>query len=187
MNHTTMIIIHPKDRTTTMLCALYQGIEARRITQDASSMEIRHTLNLSPGTERIMLLGHGCPDGLYSRTDDTVEYFDRLIISHHHAYPLRRHGSNLIGIWCHADQFARKERLHGLFSGMIITELNEAEEHGIATTQEELTRENELLFTRLRHLLDTDTPLREVPESIAMLDEVHSPLTRFNYANFHFI
>ncbi len=33
--------------------------------------------------------------------------------------------SNIIGIWCHTDKFARKEGLRGLFSGMIISDIKE--------------------------------------------------------------
>ena len=46
-----------------------------------------------------------------------------------------------IGIWCKADQFAKDYKLHGLFSGMIISEMYEAIKEHITTTQEEIDRE----------------------------------------------
>lgn len=182
-----MIIIHPEDHTTRMLTELYHGTDFQHMGAQASSVEIRHRLYHTLPQERIMLLGHGCPSGLYSRQNENSTSFDRLIISHHHAYALRRHGSNLIGIWCHAHQFARRERLHGLFSGMIITELSEAEEHGVPTTQDELNLENTRLFTCLRALLDAELPLRDIPGAIADMNPTHTPLTNFNYNNFFYL
>lgn len=135
-----------------------------------------------------MLLGHGSPLGLFFRDSATpLSSFGHLIIRRHHAHALRRHGHNLIGIWCHAAQFARQYGLHGLFSGMIITEPQEAQEHGIPTTAEELSRENISLFSKLRQMLDAGVPLHDIPQHIAAANTAATPLTRFNYRNFHYL
>ena len=73
-----------------------------------------------------MLLGHGSDKGLSFRKDDSKDEFDKVIVSHAHAYHLRKHGRNSVAVWCNADQFACAEGLHGLFTGMIISELSEA-------------------------------------------------------------
>ena len=86
-----------------------------------------------------------------------------------------------------ADQFARAEGLHGLFTGMIVSELNEALLYQVETTQEELDRENVKLARRLRALLDERVPLSEIPKRMLAMDDVHSPLTTFNYKNFHYL
>ena len=99
------------------------------------------------------------------------------------AYALRKHP--VIGIWCHADLFARKELLHGLFSGMIVSEMPEAQKYGIACTQEELDRENVNLAERLRALFDHDVPFQEIPSRLAEMDTARTQLTRFNYNNFY--
>lgn len=180
-----MLIIHPQDSTTAMLAELYRGQDATVLTQHHSSTEIRHSIYHIPPGERILLLGHGSEKGLLSRSSPPPADFDRLIISRSHAYPLRRHGSNLIGIWCHANLFARQHGLSGLFSGMVITEMSEAEEYGIPTTREELDRENTRLFSTLRRLLDADTPLHLIPQLMPTLDTTLSPLTVFNYRSFY--
>lgn len=182
-----MIVIHPKDRTTAMLSALYQGMDAQVYVDYLSTGRISHLLHHVPARERIMLLGHGSGSGLFYREDDTQDDFDRLIVHHPHAFYLRRHGGNLVAVWCHADEFARKEGLHGLFSGMIISEQSEAQLYGIDTTQEELDSENDKLAKRLRALLDEDIPLHEIPERIKALDDIHSPLTTFNYQHFFYL
>lgn len=183
-----MLVIHPKDRTTAVLSAIYAGLEdVRLLDQSVSNAGIKHALHHVSVNERIILLGHGSEKGLFSRTDDTKDEFDRLIVNHSHAYYLRKHNGNIVGVWCNADLFARKEGLHGLFSGMIISEMSEAELYGIETTPDELTSETEKLAQRLRALFDETVPLSEIPQRLKAMDDVHSPLTEFNYRNFHYL
>ena len=92
-----------------------------------------------------------------------------------------------MAVWCNADRFARAEGLHGLFTGMIVSELSEALLYQVKTTQEELDRENVKLAHRLRTLLDEGNPLNEIPKRMLAMDDVHSPLTAFNYNNFYYL
>ena len=182
-----MLVIHPKDKTTAMLLALYDGLEAQVVADYHTTKEMGRLLHHVSTQERIMLLGHGSDKGLFFRADDSKEKFDRVIVGHPHAYHLRRHGGNIVAVWCNADQFARAEGLHGLFTGMIVSELSEALLYQIETTQEELDRENVKLAMRLRTLLDKRIPLSEIPKRMSAMDDVHSPLTTFNYNNFYYL
>ena len=182
-----MLVIHPKDKTTAMLSALYEGLEAQVVDDRRSTKEMGHLLHHVSTQERIMLLGHGSDKGLFYRADDSKEGFDKVIVGHPHAYHLRKHGGNIVAVWCNADQFARAEGLHGLFTGMIVSELNEALLYQVETTQEELDRENVKLARRLRALLDERIPLSEIPKRMLAMDDVHSPLTTFNYNNFYYL
>ena len=182
-----MLVIHPKDKTTDMLTVLYEGSEHTRIAQDCGSNRLNHILHHTPKAERIMLLGHGLCKGLYFRANEEAEEFDRIIIGHPQAYHLRRHGSNLIGIWCHAVDFAREEGVHGLFSGMIISEMSEAEDYGIVTNKEDMDKTNRLLFARLRRLLDDGIPLHEIPARLEILNDEKSRLAVFNYGSFYYL
>lgn len=182
-----MLVIHPKDRTTSMLSALYEGTEAKVFDAGFTNSDIKHALNHVASNERILLLGHGSDKGLFYRKDDTADGFDGLVISHQHAYYLRKHPCRIIAVWCHANLFAQAEGLHGLFTGMIVSEMGEAFEYGIDTTQEELDRENVKFAQRLRQLLDEGTLLSDIPQRMLELDDVHTPLTEFNYHNIHYI
>ena len=182
-----MLVVHPKDITTSVLTNLYIGTESTVIDQTATKREIEHLLHHCSPRERIMLLGHGSDNGLFSRIDDKEPEFDRIIVGHPHAYHLRQHGANIIGIWCHADKFARKEGLHGLFSGMIISDKQEAEEYGIITLQHHIEEANEEMFAKLRALLDEGVPLHEIPERMKALNDNPSWLTTFNYENFFYL
>ena len=182
-----MLVIHPKDKTTAMLSALYDGLEAQVVADCRSTKEMGHLLHYVSTQERIMFLGHGSDKGLFFRKDDSKDKLDKVIVSHAHAYHLRKHGGNIVAIWCNADQFARAEGLHGLFTGMIVSELNEALLYQVETTLEELDRENVKLARRLRALLDEGIPLNEIPKRMLAMDDVHSPLTTFNYNNFYYL
>ena len=182
-----MLVIHPKDKTTAMLSALYDGLEAQVVADNCSTKEVGHLLHHVSTQDRIMLLGHGSDKGLFFREDDSKDEFDKVIVGHSHAYYLRKHGGNIVAVWCNADQFARAEGLHGLFTGMIVSELSEARLYQVETTQEELDRENVKLATRLRTLLDERIPLNKIPKRILAMDDAHSPLTTFNYKNFFYL
>lgn len=183
-----MLVIHPKDRTTAFLSALYDGVEnAVVITEKISRGDLNHQLHHEPKTERIMFLGHGSGKGLYWRSNDTLPGFDDVIMGHPNAYHLRNHGSNIVAIFCNADRFAIEEHLHGLFTGMIISEFSEAMEFGIATTESEIERENLKFVIRLRSLFDEGVPLHTIPHRMLELDDSKTPLTEFNYRRIYYL
>ena len=182
-----MLVIHPQDRTTAVLQVLYKGLGEQVVTGDCSNRKIEHLLHHTSHNDRIMLLGHGSDKGLFYRKDDTKNDFDRVIVGHPHAFFLRKHGSNLIGIWCHANMFAQAEGLHGLFSGMMISEKREADEYGVTATQEEILASNQLMLLKLRQLLDGNVSFQEIPEMMKAIDDERTPLSAFNYGNFHYI
>lgn len=80
---------------------------------------------------------------------------------------------------------SRKEHLHGLFSGMIVSEMKEAQEYRISCSQEDLDRENANLAERLRALFDHNMPFQEIPSRLVEMDTARTKLTRFNYNNFY--
>lgn len=181
-----MLVIHPTDPTTEVLKALYDKESAVTVVnQSLNNGMIRHLLHYLPKSERLMLLGHGSPNGLFSRHIESGE-FDRIIVGHPHAYYLRGR-VNIIAIFCNADKFAQKEGLHGLYSGMIVSEMEEAIEYGISTSAEEIATELPLFVSCLRDLLDTGVPLSEIPQAMAMSSFHDSELNNFNYNNLHFL
>lgn len=161
-----MLVVHPADIKTAVLCTLYKGTESIVVNQNMDKREIEHLLHHCPLHEKIMLLGHG----------------------HFYAHHLHHHNGNIIGIWSDADKFALKEGLHGLFSGSIIFNIKEAEEYGIVTLQHHIDETNEVMFAKLRRLLDEGMPFYKIPEQMkALNDKPSSWLARFNYENFHYL
>lgn len=71
--------------------------------------------------------------------------------------------------------------MHGFFTGMFISEMREAREYGIETTQEELDVENDRFATLLRQAIDEGVSLGNLKEWLLQKAAPASPLTRFNY------
>ena len=183
-----MLVIHPKDHTTAYLSALYKGVDnAVIISGNISRADLNHKLHQTPKSERILLLGHGSDKGLFWRNNDMEPGFDGIVLGHPHTYHLRNHGSNIIAVFCNADKFAQEEHLHGLFTGMIISELSEAEEFGIQTSEEEIECENRKYVERLRSLLEGNVSLCVIPQRMLEMDDSHTPLTEFNYHRIYFL
>ena len=71
-----MLVIHPKDKTTAMLSALYDGLKAQVVDDNRSTKEMGHLLRHVSTQERIMFLGHGSDKGLFFRADDSKKELD---------------------------------------------------------------------------------------------------------------
>ena len=172
-----MTIIHAKDPTTKFLSQLYETREDVSVYIDESSTNA-HVRNAIRRDNTIMMLGHGNEYGLFSKPNRKGIY-DRFLVEGGHVQFLR--GKTCIGIWCHADQFAREYGLHGLFSGMIISEMQEALDWNVKTTQEEIDIEMEKFASRLRECM-AKYELQDIPLKMKEMDDVKSELTTFNYS-----
>ena len=176
-----MTIIHANDPTTQVLSLLYQQREDVRmlITERSTSSDVQRAIRTD---DVIMMLGHGNEHGLFSKPNKKGEY-RRFLITDKHVQFLR--DKTCIGIWCYANKFAEKYRLHGLFSGMIISELQEAIDLGVQATKDEIDREMEKFTIRLKDCIET-YGLEQTPLRMKELDDVQSPLTTFNYGNLYY-
>lgn len=171
-----MLVIHPYDPTTDFLRVLYEGREGCRILRgDESRNRLADILYHLEDREPVMLLGHGSEAGLFRREgNDYRRYVGRSM-----AACLRRRP--VIGIWCHANLFAEECRIHGLFSGMVVSEREEALDYGIPTDPEELARENLLFASTLAGLLKPGFPFREIPSRMREAVGDGPAVRAFNY------
>ena len=172
-----MTVIHANDPTTKFLSRLYEVREdiSVRIDEKSTSSAVQRAIR---GDSTVMMLGHGTQYGLFSVPDKRGRY-ERFLVKSSCVEFLRL--NTCIGIWCHADQFAEHYGLHGLFSGMIISELQEAADCHVQTTQEEIYAEMEKFACRLRDCI-IKYELEEIPARMKELDDVRSELTTFNYS-----
>ena len=177
-----MTIIHANDPTTRFLSLLYDHRDdiKTHITEKSTNMDVIRAIR---GDDTIMMLGHGSEAGLCSIIRDDGS-FERLLVNSSHVQFLR--DKTCIGIWCHADQFAKKYKLHGLFSGMIISELQEAFNEYVATSKEEIDREILKFTSRLQDCI-LQYGLKDAPMRMKELDDVKSELTQFNYNNLYYL
>ena len=176
-----MTVIHATDPTTQVLSLLYQQREdvKQRITERNTSSDVQRAIRVD---NVIMMLGHGNEYGLFSKPDKKGDY-RRFLITDRHVQFLR--DKLCIGIWCYANKFAEKYKLHGLFSGMIISELQEAIDLGVPATKDEIDKEMKRFTIRLKDCIET-YGLKRTPLRMKELDKVQSPLTTFNYGNLYY-
>lgn len=55
-----MLIIHPKDRITSVLSIQYEEMDANVVSGKCSNKEMEHLLHHVSTQERIILLNHSC-------------------------------------------------------------------------------------------------------------------------------
>ena len=176
-----MTVIHATDPTTQVLSLLYQQREDVRmlITERHISSDVQRAIRTD---DVMMMLGHGNEYGLFSKPDKGGEY-RRFLITDRHVQFLR--DKTCIGIWCYANMFAEKYKLHGLFSGMIISELQEAIDLGVPAIKNEIDKEMEKFTIRLKDCIER-YGLEQTPLRMKELDDVQSELTKFNYGNLYY-
>ena len=176
-----MIVIHANDPTTRFLSVLYQQRKdvVCLVNETNSSSDVQRAIRAD---DAIVMLGHGNEYGLFSKPSKNGKY-ERFMITDRHVQFLR--DKTCIGIWCYANQFAERYGLHGLFSGMIISELQEAIELGIPAAKDEIYKERERFDLRLKNCIEAYS-FEEIPARMKSLDDTQSELTKFNYSNLYY-
>ena len=176
-----MTVIHANDPTTRFLSVLYDTREdlTSHVTETSTNSDVIRAIRAS---DTIVMLGHGNEYGLFSKPSKNGKY-ERFMITDRHVQFLR--DKTCIGIWCYANQFTKRYGLHGLFSGMIISEFQEAIELGIPATEDEIHTERERFALRLKNCIEAYS-LEEIPARMKSLNDTQSELTRFNYSNLYY-
>ena len=176
-----MTIIHANDPTTRILSQLYEQREdiTVRVTETSTNGAIQRAIRKD---DIIMMLGHGNQYGLFSAPDMNGIY-RRFLITDRHVQFLRN--KTCIGIWCYANKFAERYGLHGLFSGMIISELQEAIDQNITVTKDEIDDEMGMFVKHLKDCMNR-FELQEIPKRMSDMDYVKSELTIYNYNNLYY-
>jgi hypothetical protein len=116
----SVLIIHTKDQSTIFLKPIYASISNKTVINDGvTKSELRELIK---NHDRIIMLGHGTPNGLLSMGQFPV--VGSYIIDSSFSEILSVKKENIY-IWCHADLFVQQHRLNGFFSGMFISESDE--------------------------------------------------------------
>lgn len=158
------LIIHPDDPTTECLKLIYEGRGWRVINQKIKKDELKSIIEQY---QRIIMLGHGTPFGLV--------HHKRHITNHTFSDLFRTR--KCIFIWCHADEFVKSNNLSGLYSGMFISEMQEADLYNIQTTEQDITYSNNLFSQALRDVIDSDDMLNDLKQKYKSDSD---PIIQFN-------
>lgn len=135
------LIIHPKDISTKFLEIIYQNIPDKTVINGGVSKEI--LLKEIENHQRIMMMGHGSPNGLFSVGQ--FENSNGYIIDFGTVEVLKKKKESVF-IWCNADQFVMGNQLKGFYTGMFISEVGEANYCGLPGTQQEQVNESNAVF-----------------------------------------
>ena len=170
-----MIVVHPSDPSTGMLGLIYEGLDNVTLFDSWEQRDqIRAAIAAAPREEPVLLLGHGCPYGLYD-----LRY--GLVLTDADA-ELLKDRPNLVGIWCYASDYASRHGLKGFFSGMFISEEPEAWVNGVDAEAGEIDGKAWDFAGRFGDMLRAGMPLEDAARELMDPRHVDSDLTRFNYS-----
>jgi hypothetical protein len=138
------LIVHPEDYSTKFLDIVYAPIENKTlVTGGVSKTEL---MTLIQEHDRVMMMGHGSPGGLFSvgKFKNTGAYIiDQSMV------PYLKSKKDNVFIWCNADRFVETFDLKGFYSGMFISETGEATYCGLPGTKQEVVDESNFGFCNI--------------------------------------
>jgi hypothetical protein len=174
------LIIHPQDNSTTFLEVVYANIENKTvITGGVSKAEL---IQLIEEHDRIMMMGHGSPWGLFAVGQFKGEGYSGYIIEDSLVELLMTKKDNVY-IWCNADQFVNRYGLTGFYSGMFISEVGEATYCGLPGMSQEVVDESNYGFVNIvsKYVNEqTENLYENVHKEYGILAE-ENPVAFYNY------
>lgn len=171
------LIIHPLDASTGFLDIVYTPVIDKTIVTGGISKDELKELIISH--DRIMMMGHGSPDGLFS-----IGCFSKCgayIIDWDMVELLNKKDDNVF-IWCNADKFVNKYHLKGFYSGMFISEVGEAYYCGIPGMKQDMVDESNYGFCNIiaKHINETKYVIHEnVTKEYGLIAE-ENPVAYYN-------
>lgn len=171
------LIVHPKDNSTNFLDIVYNPIPNKTVITGGITKKELH--DLIREHDRIMMMGHGCPSGLFS----VGQFFDKQgLIIDYTTVPLLVEKEDNVFIWCNADKFVNYYELKGFYSGMFISEVGEADWCGLPGTDQNIVDESNFGFCNIiaKHINETkDVIYENVKKEYGLIAE-GNPVAYYN-------
>ena len=172
-----VLVIHPDDRSTDMLKAVYEGKGYDVINDGSISQE--DLIKAIEEHDTIIMLGHGTPDGLLA--GDKKLGFIGYLIHDGHADLLKT--KKTYSMWCYSDEYFERHGMKGFHSGMIISEEIEALMNGIVGYSDEDIAESLMPLMYAMHDTLEMEDLEEMKRVILERYNADDPVTAFNREN----
>lgn len=158
------LVIHPNDPTTSFLSKIYEGKDWTIFNGHREDISMNKFHELVKSHDRIIMMGHGAPSGLfYSHVN-------------HALTPILRQ-KKCVCIWCNADKFVNDYDINGFFTGMFISEVEEARWFHIHATQEQIDFSNQLFTDLVAENIDNPDIHKVLKESYSSTE---CPVIQFN-------
>ena len=166
------LVIHPSDSTTDFLSEIYKDTDWTIINSYVSKSFLIQAIKAH---SRVVMLGHGTDKGLF---DINKKGF---IIDSTLVYLLRE--KECVCIWCDADQFVVKYKLGGLHTGMIISEVDEAQTFcNDPFSIEQIDTSNNLFANLIKNLINKTFDITLIEQ---LYDIKDNPIIQFNKQNIY--
>lgn len=163
------LVIHPFDSTTEFLNTIWINKGFTVIKSQVSKSRLKQLIK---DHDRIIMLGHGTEDGLIG-TDKLNFIIDSKLV-----YLLRE--KDCVCIWCNADKFVEKYKLKGIFTGMIISEYEEALIFCVSGSREDIKESNTQFAKTMESIIDGK--LTKI-EALKLFDSETNKIIKFNKNN----
>jgi hypothetical protein len=124
MKHLKTLVVHPDDRSTDFLKAIYAGIPNCTVMTSGTIWEVDLAIQAA---DQVILLGHGTKRGLLALD----KFKGGMYCIDHQSAPLL-HGKKVIGIWCYCSDYMKEHGIENCFAtNMFISEVLEANYCGL--------------------------------------------------------
>lgn len=173
-----ILVIHPKDESTTFLEPIYENVDGKEIIQSQTTPKKVSKLIKTSG--RVLMMGHGSPRGLFSMNLFDA-YYRPFVIRSDESVMLKKQTENVY-IFCHANEYVEANDLHGFYSGMFISEVREAILCGISNPTKAMVTESNQAFSRIvgKHInLPKNELYQKVIEEYGELAKIN-PVAAYN-------
>ena len=177
----TIIFSNMGDTDTAVLRNLWNGmpdvkvVEIGKFTRNARRMVDEA---IAQETEMLVMCGHGTPEGLIN---PNFTDYDRYLIDRRNKDLIR--AKSIVGIWCHAKDFAERYGVRGFWSSMFISNLMEAHINGIYNTDGGTITHDETMFCLFtNYLIRNNVPQENWIDVLCKCVDFNDPVIRFNYS-----
>lgn len=175
------LVIHPDDRSTDFLKPIYEHLSATVVTGGKTPHAITELIKAH---DKVMLMGHGSPHGLFTmgKFPGSIGY----VINDDHA-DLLAEKKNTVYIWCNADQYVNYNKLSGFYTGMFISEVDEARTMGLkGVTYTDVKESNQWFVEAVSRVANDDTHAMHSFVKQDYGDLIHSnPVATYNHARLY--
>lgn len=136
-----ILFIHPEDNSTKFLSQIYENVSDKTVL--VGGYEKEEIFELIKEHDRIVMMGHGSPNGLFSvgkfktKTGFVIDNTFRDVLQN----------KDNVYIWCYASEFVKNNNLKGFSTGMFISELYEARYCSVFNSSHQKVDESNKLFT----------------------------------------
>ena len=137
------LIVHPKDKSTDVFKCIYSNESHYKVIN--GQIYKSELCELIQSHFRTIFIGHGTSRGLSNL--DLFKYKGEYIIDHHCKNVLKRSNQNIY-LWCYANRFIKNNDLKGIFTGMFISDLQEAKQYNIENVKKKDIDASNVFFSQ---------------------------------------